>query len=430
LTFPAFQALEQNRLMASRDQNRAKDKPAADLLRRTLASAAGEAGLHGEECPDPEILAAYADRALDANETSRYELHFSQCARCREQLAAMSQAVAPAPDTRAPRIGWVWTWGWLALAPVTAALLIAAIFIARRPAANHATEQEQPLVAMQTPNQQPEARESAPAKTTIPPSSSRMHSEAGSMQRSDADFTDDVKSENSHGNVSQSPEVTEPGKNSVSSLPLQSRNDTAADNFENPELRKPASSAQSADAAATRTKTENVTVDSGAAVEPLSAPVAAPLAGGVAAAKKAPEFTANTSINFAARETGTLESPADRDARMIVRSPDPHILWRISSGRFVERSSDAGSTWRAQWTSANAHVVAGSSPSADACWLVGRGGIVLLTTDGKKWRAIESPADVDFVQVEASSADSAVVTSAQGHKFETSDGGKHWTPAP
>src|ERR1700728_240292 len=111
--------------MALRDEKR--DKASADLLRRSLASSAGAV----ETCPDPEILAAYSERALDADETVRYELHFSKCARCRDELAAMARAIAPAP--RPPRISWIWTWGWIALAPVTAVLLIAGIFIARRP---------------------------------------------------------------------------------------------------------------------------------------------------------------------------------------------------------------------------------------------------------------------------------------------------------
>jgi photosystem II stability/assembly factor-like uncharacterized protein len=149
-----------------------------------------------------------------------------------------------------------------------------------------------------------------------------------------------------------------------------------------------------------------------------------------AAAKKAPALTASSPTSVAASETVSVESLADRDARTIVRSPDPQILWRVLSGRYVERSSDAGATWRAQWTSVNAHVVAGSAPSVDTCWLVGRGGIVLLSTDGKKWRAIEPPANADFVAVDASDAASATVTSGDGHKFETSDAGQHWTPAP
>src|SRR5277367_6762726 len=63
--------------MAAREE----DKAMAGLLRRSLAQDAGA-----------DILAAYFDRALDQQETARYELHFSRCSVCREQLAAMSRA--------------------------------------------------------------------------------------------------------------------------------------------------------------------------------------------------------------------------------------------------------------------------------------------------------------------------------------------------
>jgi Photosynthesis system II assembly factor YCF48 len=125
-----------------------------------------------------------------------------------------------------------------------------------------------------------------------------------------------------------------------------------------------------------------------------------------------------------------LETAEDRKAQTIVRSPDPQVLWRISSGRFVERSADAGATWHTQWTNANAHVVAGAATSVETCWLVGRGGIILLTTDGKKWKTVSPPADVDFVTVAAADASSATVTTSEGRQFTTSDSGKHWAPAP
>jgi photosystem II stability/assembly factor-like uncharacterized protein len=125
-----------------------------------------------------------------------------------------------------------------------------------------------------------------------------------------------------------------------------------------------------------------------------------------------------------------VEAPFDRAARTLVRSPDPQVLWRISSGRYVERSVNGGATWRVQWTKADANVVAGSAPSADTCWLVGRGGIVLLTTDANKWRTLTPPADADFGSVAAVDASSATVTATDGRQFKTSDGGKHWSLAP
>jgi hypothetical protein len=60
------------------------------LLRRSLARDSAAAA----DCPDAELLAAYFDQALGADEAATYELHFSTCTRCREQLATMVRANA------------------------------------------------------------------------------------------------------------------------------------------------------------------------------------------------------------------------------------------------------------------------------------------------------------------------------------------------
>ena len=72
--------------MPSQDNENAMD----GLLRRSLARDSAARG----DCPDAELLAAYFDQALGADEAAGYELHFSTCTRCREQLAAMVRANA------------------------------------------------------------------------------------------------------------------------------------------------------------------------------------------------------------------------------------------------------------------------------------------------------------------------------------------------
>ncbi len=72
--------------MPSQDNENAMD----GLLRRSLARDSAAAG----DCPDAELLAAYFDQSLGADEAAGYELHFSTCTRCREQLAAMARANA------------------------------------------------------------------------------------------------------------------------------------------------------------------------------------------------------------------------------------------------------------------------------------------------------------------------------------------------
>lgn len=72
--------------MSSQDNENAMD----GLLRRSLARDSTADG----DCPDAELLAAYFDQSLGADEVAGYELHFSTCPRCREQLAAMARASA------------------------------------------------------------------------------------------------------------------------------------------------------------------------------------------------------------------------------------------------------------------------------------------------------------------------------------------------
>src|SRR5580704_5157332 len=127
--------------MASQD----RDKPSAGMLRQSLAPPPG--AVH--DCPGPEILAAYFERALDNNEIARYELHLSECSRCREQLAAMVRADEPVAADRENRertSGHSWLWGWSRLAPAFAVLMImAGIWYFQR---SWERSRQQPLGAM------------------------------------------------------------------------------------------------------------------------------------------------------------------------------------------------------------------------------------------------------------------------------------------
>ncbi len=116
--------------MAAREE----DKAMAGLLRRSLAqdAGAGSGSGSGEDCPEPEILAAYFDHALDAEETARYDLHFSRCSLCREQLAAMARAGAGTDAKDAEKktaSAWDWLMGPRWLMPA-AAMLVALLAIA------------------------------------------------------------------------------------------------------------------------------------------------------------------------------------------------------------------------------------------------------------------------------------------------------------
>ncbi len=415
-----------------------EDKPAAELLRRSLASAAGAT----DDCPDPEILAAYSEHSLDADESARYELHFSQCARCREQLATMVLAAAPAPVSRAPRASWIWTWGWLGLAPVTAALLIAAIFIARRPSLNHPAESAaHPLLALSQPSPQPMAS-AASQPATEPRAPAPNASVAGVARLRAAPNSSSEQSYFAPPPPSPKPAVSQEAANAH--VPPGAA-DKALSGGAPPAAQPPASRlrygvgnangngvANGAPATAAQPPIETAAAPTVANDGPVSQGLADSTVSqqDVVQSKQQVSQLPVTNRPFSQNNSAMLETAEDRKAQTIVRSPDPQVLWRISSGRFVERSADAGATWHAQWTNANAHVIAGAATSVETCWLVGRGGIILLTTNGKKWKTVSPPADVDFVNVAATGASSATVTTSEGRQFTTSDSGKHWVPAP
>jgi hypothetical protein len=121
-----------------------------------------------------------------------------------------------------------------------------------------------------------------------------------------------------------------------------------------------------------------------------------------------------------------------------IRSPQAAYRWRIVPPSGIQRSVDGGVTWSvvnpvlakdaaAQRDSSQMVLTTGSSPSRDICWIVGRAGVVLLTTDGATWQRRPIPETVDLTVVRAVDARSATVTTADGRQFVTADGGVTWT---
>jgi photosystem II stability/assembly factor-like uncharacterized protein len=101
------------------------------------------------------------------------------------------------------------------------------------------------------------------------------------------------------------------------------------------------------------------------------------------------------------------------------------VQWRVN-GALVERTTDGGSTWAAGGSVPVGAITSGSAPSATVCWLVGREGTVLRTTDGINWQRVNFPEQVDLVAVGAVSAQTATVTAADGRVFATANGGQSW----
>ena len=438
--------------MASRE----RDDAMAGLLKRSLAGDGDAAN----DCPAPDILAAYFERSLDREEEAGMEVHFSKCARCREQLAALGRAEGSAvtPAISAPkgaRASWLWDWRWLA--PVAAVLVISAVWATRRPAltriaehpaatssiaptesAGRATTQsaapEQQSTRTVTLQAAPEAKKKeAPRAGTSPPNGVPPALQSAPMLNSGAPAAD---AENSQ--TAKLPSAT--------NLPLNAREIT--------ELKKapappPAPEAASADevskARVSATTAESVAVES---AESSVATAPAPpqsnkgAVGGAIGGMTSGAVSAKTQPSNAkqSEQPALVHAFRDRPAIIsanqlgqllpdnVIRTPDPRIMWRFASGGFVERSEDGGRTWKGQLPNQSAHYTAGSAPGTKICWLIGDNGVILLTEDALNWQTIPPPADADFVAVRARDASSATVTAADGRKFTTTNRGKAWNP--
>ena len=413
--------------MAAREE----DKAMAGLLRRSLAQDAGTGS--GADCPGPEILAAYFDRALDAQETARYDLHFSRCSLCREQLAAMARAGVMDDAEKKTAGGWNWLTGarWLmpAAAGLVALIVIAGIAVRVR----KSVVPENQIAMSRPPARAPEtarsldaspARPAATEEFAIRPAAPSKPAASGNPGANDASRAknparaatrrDEMSSALAPNEISQpKPDVRSKAMAPTNS-PSMARGALRAGNV----------SAAGASAAATSADQSVVVTEAEPVQDAAAAPVAAPAkkteAGSVQsepsvvmeteegkesyAAKAKPPATASAApsaqsakaMNLAASRAKESAAFAKMQQAQIssslmnlqIQTPDPKILWMIRSAGEVEKSEDGGTTWKPEDLETSALIVGGSAPTVKICWLVGASGTILRTTDGAQWRTM------------------------------------------
>jgi len=111
-----------------------------------------------------------------------------------------------------------------------------------------------------------------------------------------------------------------------------------------------------------------------------------------------------------------------------IAAPDKKHGWRIGPAGKIERSTDAGKSWKEQKSGVTADLLTGSAPSEKVCWIAGKAGTLLLTIDGgKHWKQLATPISEDLGGVRALDAQHVFIWDVSRVKtFETSDGGLTW----
>jgi photosynthesis system II assembly factor YCF48-like protein len=372
-----------------RNVDRDRDRLIERLLPEMLHARAANAQPDG--CLDAEAAAAWADDALGPRERSTAEAHAAGCARCQALLAAMVRTSPPAAVHswfRLPALAW--------LAPVTAVAAALIVWMIVPPRARVAPADRvvsRSEVVATAPAGEPVV--SAPPATSKPPVKTppeRMRQARAANPNND--LRDAL------------------GKTGPASAPARSFADAS---------RGAAAPAAAPGSPERSPSYQSATPTPAAAPPPAPAQTVAPLAETVTVAP----FAARAATeNVLARRLDAVRQPA------AIISTDPRHRWLIAADGIVLHSIDGGSTWETQQTGASITLTAGASPSPSICWLVGPGGLVLLSTDSHSWRTLPFQEKVDLVSVRATDDKTATVTAAGGRSFSTTDRGVTWTAVP
>jgi Putative zinc-finger len=362
-----------------------RDNAIEHLLRERPG--AGGSSVRGV-CLDVDTLAAWMDDALGSEERAAAESHVADCSRCQALLAAMARTTPVTPANRSwwrrPAFAWA--------LPLTAAAAALVIWIAT-PGVN-----ERPVLTVADSKTTGEPASPSGAPASIAPSS---------LAGAKTGARDELKSIPQKQAAAAKKELPERDKASGGTVGrLQAEASRQPPEEERVGVEGRAEGQPETKRDALRQKSSSNVV---AAAPP-------PSAGAPASTADAPAPMAKM---MAARVAPIVE----------IVSSNPGSRWRIVGGRTVERSMDGGSTWQQQDTGVSGTLTAGSSPLPSVCWLVGSGGTVLVTSDGRSWRHVSFPETADLIAIRATDAQSATVTTADGRTFSTTDGGLTWVPA-
>lgn len=359
------------------------------LLRETLRDNAATAA--SPACLDADTLAAWSDGVLSGAERAAAESHAATCARCQAMLAAMALTAPPAPARQWWRAG---TYRWLMPLAAAAAAVVLWVAIPSTP------------VAPQT-----AAPRTLPMIETAAPAPSEPRAGDGAMVRLKPDATKRVAVPPPAERV-QANRAAPSAPRAVAAPPrLPGSRPVGIDAF-----------ALSAVPAAPPPP---------ALAQPSAAPQApsdavAPLASAAAAVGAAPN--ANESVQLRSERAAAPAQALAKTSAAVpeIVSPDRNVRWRIRTAGSVDRSTDGGLTWQTQAAGVATPLVSGAAPSPAICWVVGRGGVVLRSTDGATWQRVGLSDAIDLIAIRASDATNATVTAADGRMFTTGDGGKTW----
>jgi hypothetical protein len=332
-----------------------------------------------DACLDAETLGAWTEGGLETAQMAAVELHVSTCARCQAIVAATVRSVPPNVGERAQT---VFSWRWW-FAPVAAAAAAVTLWM---------------VVPRDRDVYLAPSSVATPAKDTLAQSEPKEQAKVADERRAAP-----AAAETSPAGASPS------GASAVRQQPRADRRERPAEPVAKAEG---FAAKKQEDEARTLPATRNTTADATAPAVLPPPPVAPPPAPPAPAAAAAAPLERAKIARFSA-------------APVEIVSPDASLRWRIVNGA-IERSQDAGASWIVVRPASGESITGGMAPAGSICWIIGTGGLVLVTVDGALFLRVPVSERVDLTAVTATDARTAVVTAADGRRFRTDDGGRNW----
>ena len=371
-----------------------RDRSVERLLRQSFQLPRSESVT--ESCLDAEALAAWIDGGLSGAAFEVAQAHVADCARCQGLVAALARintGVPPAQTEHSAR-GWlVW------LVPLSAAAAAVALWVAvpRNDLGRGADLARSIEVQRQAMNAPQADGTKSVEKSREQRAESKEQRTESTGQRVEGTLSMPPASGNAVGTMAPS---DAPKKEAAGNAELRAKTEV---------LRSDVGQSEADNLSKQQVQSN--------AIPPAAAPALAAPARAAAPSPPSEKVLDSTRSADRRAEVSGVE----------ILSPDPMVRWRIA-GADVQRSTDGGARWASVPTGIAAELTAGAAPSQFVCWLVGRGGVVLLSTDGRSWRRVAFPETTDLSGVRAGDARTASVSTANGRTFRTTDAGLTWVP--
>ena len=433
------------------------------IVQRRLQRAA-KPGVH----PDPDLLAAFAEKSLNDRERSLVLQHLAECADCRDVVALAMPAIdaAPAPLLSAGGPWWlswpVLRWGALAACVVVVSAAVT-LHYGRRQGAEPTLAEKAPAAADATFAESKGLKPGEPLAAKLPPPSpiqSDREFVAGNLakQRDQSTIAGTITS---RAGVSAPPRLEQNEKDQLTSNRLDSR--AAVKSNDQPAFpaalagapaplpagsaapAAPVAEARNAPDYTPKAMTETVTVESAATAELETAPTEDRKAKDESASRQSQPQESRKKVQAASAAAGAM-AVGGRNADALSagaaqttlgdfarRARPGHIAgrWTLSADGALQRSFDSGKTWQTIPV-ANDAVLRALAVNDSDIWVGGAAGALYHSSDaGRHWIQVSPQADgktltADIVTLEFSDSKHGKLTTANRETWTTNDAGATW----